>query len=47
MSEEVRARVESCLASFIETVVENEKDGKATPEELRALSEVAVTLMSC
>ena len=47
MSEEVRGRVESCLASFIETVVEREKNGEATPEELHALGWVAETLMAC
>ena len=47
MGEEVRGRVEGCLADFIEIVVENERNGEATPEELQTLSEVAKMLMSC
>ena len=47
MIQEIRDQTEKCLVDFIETIVEKEKDGEATPEELSALSEVARTLMSC
>ena len=47
MSEEQRTRTIDLLIDLLEHIVGREKEGTATPEELRAATEVAVTLAGC
>lgn len=47
MDEEQRARTIGLLIDLIELVLGKEREGTATPEELRAATDAAVMLLGC